>query len=51
MIAFVRPNIPHAPRPNAETRRAIRDIEENKNLQRFKNVDDFWAEMGIDPNA
>ncbi len=29
----------------------MKDIEENKNLTRYKNIDDFWADMGLDPNA
>lgn len=29
----------------------MRDIEENKNLTQYKTVDDFWADMGLDPNA
>lgn len=50
IMSFVRPNIPHS-QPNAETKKAIRDMEENKNLTRYKTVDDFWADMGLDPNA
>ncbi len=36
---------------NAETKKAMRDIEENKNLTRYKNIDDFWSDMGLDSNA
>lgn len=50
IMSFVRPNIPN-PVPNAKTKKAMRDIEENKNLTRYKNIDDFWADMGLDPNA
>jgi len=50
IMSFVRPNIPHS-EPNAETKKAIQDIKENKNLTRYKTVDDFWADMGLDPNA
>ena len=50
IMSYVRPNIPHSI-PNAETKKAIKDIEENKNLTRYKTVDDFWSDMGIDPNA
>lgn len=42
--------MPHS-EPNAETQKAIRDVEENKKLTRYKDVDDFWADMGLDPNA
>jgi hypothetical protein len=50
IMSFVRPNIPHA-EPNPDTKKAMSDIEENKNLTRYKNVDDFWKDMGLDPNA
>lgn len=50
IMSFVRPNIPHS-EPNTKTKKAIKDIEDNKNLSRYKTVDDFWADMGIDPNA
>lgn len=50
VMSYVRPNLPHSA-PNAETKKAIRDIEENKDLTRYKTVDDFWADMGLDPNA
>jgi len=50
IMSFIRPNLPHA-KPNAETKKAMKDIEKNKNLTRYKNVDDFWADMGLDPNA
>lgn len=50
IMSYVRPNIPHS-LPNAETIKAFKDIEENKNLTRYKNVEDFWADMGLDPNA
>ena len=50
IMSFVRPNIPHS-EPNAETKKAIKDIKENKNLTRYKNVDKFWADLGLDPNA
>lgn len=50
IMSYVRPNIPHS-EPNLETKKAMRDIEENKNLTRYKTVDDFWDDMGINPNA
>lgn len=50
IMSFVRPNLPHSI-PNAETKKAMKDIEGKKNLVRYKNVDDFWADMGLDPNA
>lgn len=50
IMSFVRPNIPHS-EPNAETKKAMKDIEENKNLTRYKNIDEFWTDMELDPNA
>lgn len=50
IMFYVRPNIPHT-KPNAETKKAMKDIKENKKLTRYKTVDDFWADMGLDPNA
>lgn len=50
IMSFVRPNIPHS-EPNSETKKAMKDIEGNKNLIRYKNIDDFWTDMGLDPNA
>lgn len=50
IMSFVRPNIPHT-HPNLNTKKAMKDIETNKNLKRYKNIDDFWADMGLDPNA
>lgn len=50
IMSFVRPNIPHS-EPNAETKKAMKDIKENNNLTRYKNIDDFWTDMGLDPNA
>ena len=54
IMSFVRPNIPRSKtnsKPNAETKKAIKDIKENKNLTRYKTVDDFWADMGLDPDT
>lgn len=50
IMSFIRPYIPHSG-PNAETKKAMKEIEENKNLNRYKNVDEFWAEMELDSNA
>ncbi|WP_044882298.1 hypothetical protein [Neochlamydia sp. EPS4] len=50
IMSFVRPNIPHD-QPNAETQRAMRDVDERKNLTHCKTIEEFWAVVGIDPNA
>jgi len=50
VMSFIRPSLPHS-EPSVETKKAINDIEQNRDLYRYKNVDDFWADMGIDPNA
>jgi hypothetical protein len=49
IMFYVRPNIPHE--PNAETQKAIRDVEERKNLTRCTSIEEFWQVIGIDPNA
>jgi len=49
IMSFVRPNIPHA-EPNAETKKAMKDIEENKILHAIKTLM-ILADMGLDPNA
>jgi len=37
--------------PNAETQKAMRDVDERKNLTRCSSVEEFWKIAGIDPNA
>ena len=49
ILSFVRPKMPHE--PNEETKRAMRDVDLGKTLGPAKTVKEFWAEMGIDPNA
>ena len=51
VMSFIRPSIPSRRKPNAETKRALKEIEENKNLERYKTVKDFWKAMEIDPDA
>lgn len=48
--------IPESPKertrkPDKETKKAMSAIKENKNLMRYKNVDDFWVDMGLDRKA
>jgi hypothetical protein len=50
IMSYVRPNIPHD-EPNAETQKAMRDVDERKNLTRCHSVKEFWEAVGIDPNA
>lgn len=37
--------------PNEETKQAMRDVDEEKNLGHAKTVEEFWSAMGIDPDA
>ena len=37
--------------PNAETQKAMRDVDEKKNLTRCNSIEEFWQIVGIDPNA
>lgn len=50
IMSYVRPNIPHE-EPNAETQKAMRDVDERKNLTRCNSIDEFWKVVGIDPDA
>lgn len=50
IMFYVRPNIPHD-EPNAETQKAMRDVDERKNLTRCNSIEEFWKVIGIDPNA
>jgi hypothetical protein len=50
IMSYVRPNIPHD-EPNAETQKAMRDVDERKNLTRCNSIEEFWKVVGIDPNA
>ena len=50
IMFYVRPNIPHD-EPNDETQKAMRDVDERKNLIRCNSVEEFWKVVGIDPNA
>lgn len=50
IMSNVRPNIPHD-EPNAETQKAMRDVDERKNLTRCNSIEEFWKVVGIDPNA
>ena len=33
--------------PNATTRKALKDSEENKNQKKFENIDDLYKDLGI----
>lgn len=50
IMFYVRPNIPHD-EPNTETQKAMRDVDERKNLTRCNSIEEFWNAVGIDPNA
>lgn len=50
IMSFVRPNIPHD-EPNAKTQKAMRDVDERKNLTRCNSIEEFWSAVGLNPNA
>ncbi len=56
LLASVRKKIPRADvrlrgrKPNAETIEALKESREGE-LESYKTLEDFWKEMGIDPNA
>jgi hypothetical protein len=50
IMSYVRLNIPHE-EPNAETRKAMSDVDKRNNLTRCHSIEEFWKVIGIDPNA
>jgi len=54
ILSYVRKEMPANRRnrePNEETKQAMRDVDEEKNLGHAKTVEEFWSAMGIDPDA
>lgn len=51
LLSHVRKEMPVSREPNEETKKAMHDVDEGKNLGHVKTVEEFWMEMGIDPNA
>lgn len=49
ILSLVRPYLPCE--PNEETKKAMLDSRERKNLGHAENIDDFWKQMGINPHA
>lgn len=49
LLSYVRPKMPKE--PNKETKKAMNDVRNKKNLKHSNDLNDFWASMGIDPNA
>jgi hypothetical protein len=50
IMYYVRPNIPHD-EPNGETKKAMRDVDERKNLTSCNSIKEFWKVVGIDPKV
>jgi hypothetical protein len=50
LLSSVRNIIPQTKQPNAETVKALKESRKRK-LKSYKNLDEFWTDMGIDPNA
>jgi hypothetical protein len=50
IMLYVRPNIPHD-EPNAETQKAMQDVDKRKNLTHCNSIGEFWQAIGIDPHA
>ena len=51
ILAHVRKEMPINREPNEETKQAMRDVDEGRNLGHAKTIEEFWLAMGIDPNA
>lgn len=51
LLSSVREMLPDSSQvPNAETVKSLKESRKNK-LKSYKNLDEFWKAMGIDPNA
>ena len=52
LLASVRTSISPKPtcKPNSKTEKALKESREKK-LKTYKTLDEFWAAMGIDPDA
>jgi hypothetical protein len=49
LLSHVRHDFPFE--PNTETKKALSDSRSKKNLGKAKSMDEFWEQMGMNPNA
>lgn len=49
VLSYIRPDLPCE--PNEETKKAMLDSRNKRNLGHAKTVTEFWEEMGLNPNA
>jgi hypothetical protein len=49
LLSYVRPDFPSE--PNDETKKAMMDSRNKKNLGHAKSLDDFWEQMGVKRGA
>jgi hypothetical protein len=51
LLSYVRPDFPHEAEPNEETKKAMLDSRNKKNLGHAETIDEFWKQMGIKRRA
>ena len=53
LLSYVRPDLPveEKRKPNKETLKAMKDIEEGKGIISCDSIDDFWNLLGVKPSA
>lgn len=49
LLSYIRPDLPCI--PNRETKKAILDSRNKKNLGHAKTIAEFWEQMGMNPDA
>lgn len=49
ILSYVRSDFPQH-KPNKETLEAMKELDDGRGT-RCSSIEDFWKEMGIDPNA
>lgn len=49
LLSYIRVDFPCE--PNAETKKALSDSKNKKNLGKAKSMKEFWEQMGMNPNA
>lgn len=54
LLSHLRKELPASSKnrePSEETRQAMQDVDEERNLGHAKTIEEFWLAMGIDPDA
>lgn len=51
LLSLARDQMPQKGMPNKETQKVLMETENGKNLESHDSLEDFWSDMGMDPNA